>query len=613
MGRAELSRRIAPWLAPGAPLLLYRVTSARDLGAIDSGELATVCAQMGIAHPTGYPLYTLLGRLAVLLLPAGETIARLNALSGIGAAISCLFVFFLFRALLARVRPQAPELARDTLSLGGAWVWAVHPALWSQATGNEVHALQAALAAGVLWAATSGKGRGPSRRLALACYGLGLGLTNHLTILYLVPGLAAGVWIDGRGAGRRGGRGFAVLGACLLAPLLLYLYLPIRSAADPLLDWGDPTTLERIVRHVGAWQYRVWMFSSAANVERNLGQLAREIFSPLTLPVAAAAIAGLFVLARRDRGSLARLGLGLLVGVVWAAGYDIHDIEPYFLVARLCLAGCAVAGVSLLLPPLPPRRKRFERFLRPAAAIPLLAALALALVRFPAQDRRGDHFVRLYAESLLDALPERTLLITHHWDMVVSPLIYVQQVEGRRGDVTIVDTELLRRSWYYPQLRRADPGLLAPVEDRVAAFLEQLRLFEAGRPYDPRLIEERYRGVIAGIFEAHAGARPIFHTPEVEAGFYRGWAGVPEAQAIRIVRDPAQAPACEPLDAGRWAAQMRYAGEPVRRQALGFLVDLARARARFLQAAGRGEESQGWQRSAEALAALRPEGKRGLD
>ena len=68
---------------------------------------------------------------------------------------SCLWVFFLLRRVAGTIRPTGPRAMRDLLALGGAWLWATHPALWSQAVGNEVHALQAALVTALLWLASS--------------------------------------------------------------------------------------------------------------------------------------------------------------------------------------------------------------------------------------------------------------------------------------------------------------------------------------------------------------------------------------------------------------------------------------------------------------------------
>ncbi|MCX6832715.1 MAG: DUF2723 domain-containing protein, partial [candidate division Zixibacteria bacterium] len=48
-------------------LFLYWQTSYPSVAYIDSGELAVVNWTLGITHPTGYPLYTLIGRLFALL------------------------------------------------------------------------------------------------------------------------------------------------------------------------------------------------------------------------------------------------------------------------------------------------------------------------------------------------------------------------------------------------------------------------------------------------------------------------------------------------------------------------------------------------------------------
>lgn len=590
-------RNAFPLLALAGPFGVYLMTAARDLGPIDSGELAVVCANLGIAHPTGYPLYTLLGRLAAQGIPAATPIARLGILSALLGAAACLFFFLLCRVILERTRPESDDLSRDLLGLGGTWLWAVHPALWSQAVSNEVHALQAALVALVLWLASAERTRCSMRWKILTAYALGLAFANHMTAIYIVPGIIAGALADPADrSSLRDPRRLLLLAAAILVPFGLYAYLPIRSMREPLMDWGDPTNVVRFLRHIGGAQYRVWMFSSSAAFRTNLAGFVREWGSPVGwIPVVAAA-AGAGLLARRDRSSFWRFILGLAVGLVWASGYDIHDIEPYYATARICAAGLAVAGAALLLPD-----RRSGRLRRLVVLAPLAAAIVLAGLRWEAQTRRDDRFVRLYAQSLLDRLPPDAILISRHWDMVVSPILYLQQVEHRRTDVTVVDTELLRRSWYFPQLRRTDPRLLAPIEDRVSAFLEDLRLFEERRPYDPRRIEERYRALISGIFTAHRMDRPIFHTPEVEASFYGDWTGIPEALAVRMVPDPRMAPPVVPLDPAPWEAQARFARDPVCRQAWGFPIELAHNRIRYLHDFDRGDEAARWQESVGRL------------
>ena len=77
-------RSLAPALsgAVGAlSFIVYFMTMAPGLQFIDSGELSTVAALLGIAHPTGYPLFTLIGWLFAHLPVGGTVIFRLNMMA----------------------------------------------------------------------------------------------------------------------------------------------------------------------------------------------------------------------------------------------------------------------------------------------------------------------------------------------------------------------------------------------------------------------------------------------------------------------------------------------------------------------------------------------------
>jgi hypothetical protein len=52
--------------------------------------------------------------------------------------------------------------------------------------------------------------------------------------------------------------------------ILFYSYLPIRASQNPLLNWGNPVDLERIIRHISGKQYQVWLFSSTESAKKQL-------------------------------------------------------------------------------------------------------------------------------------------------------------------------------------------------------------------------------------------------------------------------------------------------------------------------------------------------------
>jgi len=78
---AILRINIHPWdgwviaLVAGA---IYVATAPRWVIDGDNAELVTIFARGGVAHPPGYPLYTLLGHLWIAVLPWGSVAWRIS-------------------------------------------------------------------------------------------------------------------------------------------------------------------------------------------------------------------------------------------------------------------------------------------------------------------------------------------------------------------------------------------------------------------------------------------------------------------------------------------------------------------------------------------------------
>jgi hypothetical protein len=592
--------------AAGLPLLLlYAATVSRDFGPIDSGELAVVCARLGVAHPTGYPLYTLLGRLAVLLLPV-RPIMAVNLLSALVCAAAAVAAVFLAGEL---------GLAGGSWIAWGAGLWlGTSRVFWDQATGNEVYGLHLLLVILLLWsAARMSSGRGRPHDLLLLAWILGLALAHHLSVVFLGPALVWAEWCYFRPLGRvrLPGREHPVSGWWLLLPaagvfLLAWsvvLVLPLRAARGPVLDWGDPSSWAGFWRHILAAQYRVWLFESGSLWARNLGGYLASLPGRFSWVVLAAAPVGIGVLARDRRRILGLLALAWIFTVAWAASYDIHDLETYFLPADLVLVFWALFGAAGAIGLLFRRLELDDRRLKAAAGAVLVLGVAglQAGLHFRQEDRRQDHFLRVHVQAMLAALPPGTILLSRHWDALVSPLIYLQEVEKVRPDLSVVDTELLRRPWYYGQLRRRDPALLAPLEDRVRAFLEQGRLFEAGKPYDNALIEARYRAVIQGIAELHRPGRPTAATSDIDPLRLDGCVPVPEGLAYVYRENPVDTPRLAPPDPALLLRSGYQPQDDTHREVVAIWRRMFTLRIQLLERLGRRAEAEAWARGLEVL------------
>src|SRR5262245_24134609 len=265
-------------------LALYGLTCAPSVQAGDSGEFQFVAYILGIPHPPGYPLYALVGHLWTLLVPVGEIAYRMNLLSAVFAAAT----------LAAAAWANATVFGRGTIGLAAAAaaaVWlAVAPTWWGQATIASVRPGTGFFLAGAMAALASFAAARATPALYLAAALYGLGLTHHISLYTVAPALALFVLLIDPGLLTRR----AVLARALaagLAPLLAYLYLPIRSALVTPFDASHPTTPRAFFDLVSARGFAGDMFAFDPLSPERL-ELGRQIlltnFGPVGLALALA-------------------------------------------------------------------------------------------------------------------------------------------------------------------------------------------------------------------------------------------------------------------------------------------------------------------------------------
>lgn len=209
-------------------------------------------ATLGIPHPSGYPLYVLLGKLWTLFVPLGSIAWRMSLLSAVTAALTC----GLFFALVRRLGISSSIAASSTLLL------AFSPSFWSQANIQRVYSLNAFFVVAVSFAALEWvRSRRVGWMMLAACLA-GLGASNHTFMG--VFGVAVGLFAVASEPAllRRPQHILACVGSGLLG-LLPYAYLPLRSRMDPRLDWGNPETLDALLAVVTRRDFwdRAWLES----------------------------------------------------------------------------------------------------------------------------------------------------------------------------------------------------------------------------------------------------------------------------------------------------------------------------------------------------------------
>lgn len=491
-----------PWLLAVATALacgaVYVRTLHPSIPGGDAGELVAVAARLEVAHPPGYPLYTLLAHLATRV-PFGSVAWRVNLFSAVAGAAAA-------GVLAATVRLASGSAVAGVVAAG---LFAFSPVVWAYAVGAEVFPLNDLLAALLFLAAWRRSAVG----VALVA---GLGAAHHHTLAaYVVPVAAWLAWQEGRAllAPRR------VL-ACATAfggGLACCLYLPFAARAATTLSWGDPTSAHGFVDHLLRRDYgtfRLYADGDAASYLAYLAAWASHAWRS-TLGVGSALAAVGAIAAFRPRGGrrgpageparrgAERTGSGApgstgprggrrgLAAPPADATDDDAACRAWTRLLVACLGFYVLAFHALANAPLadPLGRAVLARFWQQAdVVLCLLAGIGFAVVvrplpagagrhlavaagatlvaaqlarGFVAHDHQRDDTVARFGRALLEPLPRDALLLTRG-DLPTNVARYLQTCEGVRPDVIVLDQELLTKPWYVVRAAREHPALVFP-------------------------------------------------------------------------------------------------------------------------------------------------------
>jgi hypothetical protein len=522
---------------------VYLATLSPAIQYEDCGELAAAFRTLGIAHPTGYPLLSLLAGAFSRLPLGGTVIFRMNLLMALLVAASVYFFFRAFRLLLSesdRIFPaKNPPVPMDPVaarvaSAAAALALAFSRTFWSEALSLEVYAFHLfflALTLRLFLAALADVSS--ARRWRLFAYALGLSFANHMMTVLLAPAFLFAFFAahgSGRAAWARIGRAMPPF----LLGLTPYLYLPIRASTRPLMNWGDPTTWDAFLAHLSAHQFRYQMFTSADAALGKLGGFLSGLSSETGIVTLALAAFGAFALLRRSARALVFVLLILAACLFYTVNYAFDD-PNYYTHAYVALAVLAGAGAA--------EAWRLARRARLVGAL-LCAALAFAplLLNYRAVDQRGNYAVEDYARNVLESASPGAVILAMDWEYVVPVAYYLQLVEGVRPDVSVVSGAMLKFPWYHAQLERQAPDLARAARAESEAFIALSRGLEDGASTDTAAYWEALNAVTRAVVWNVRPARPVhLVTNDLDIAGSVGPTAVPAGATFRLFADSAQA------------------------------------------------------------------------
>jgi len=473
----------------------------------------------------------LLGRCWIMIPLTMEEILRLNVFTALltAAAVGVLFktILAIHRAVRvfppkSRKRREANEHGFFLASMIASLIVGFSTTFWSQSTALEVYALHLVLVLCTLWMFVGGLEEQltepgiVSHKFILFAFVLGLSFSNHMTTILLAPGF---LWLYFRTFGFRRESFLCILKVALffLLGLSVYLYLPIRSARYPLLDWGHPATLKRFFWHVSGKQFRVWMFSGWSVVEKQLNYYVTNFTSEFYLLSILCIAAGLVALFKYTHRLITFLALLFSATIIYAINYDIFDIDSYFLLSYLVIGVVIAYGIYFFL-----ERTEDSKTLVKIFFAVFLCSLPVIQVIFNWEkaDETKNKIPQQFVEKAFSDFEPNAIVLASQWDYFISPSLYYQFIRHQRCDVTVVDNSLLQnRSWYFLQLDHDVPWLMKRVQPSADLFLQELNKFEHDAPFDFRSIQMRWKNLLSQIVEQSLPDHPVYIDARIDQEF----------------------------------------------------------------------------------------------
>lgn len=467
-------REVNPWPHLGVVWLLmtalYAATTSHSVGLEDDGLFILASHYAGIAHPPGYPLFTLIAHLFTTL-PFATIAFKAHLASAVLGAAACSALWWCVWILLPGRIP----------AYAAALVYGLSVTFWSQSIVAEVYSLNALFFFLVLGICLSiePNGKKQARLLGVLALIFGLSLTNHWPLMVLAsPAFLIILWPS---------RGMVLRHLPLMIPffligLLPYAWMILRSWSNPPISFYGPINsfadfwfifsrkgYEGVDSSATAGLYdklqftnyfllqTVKQFTPAGFVLAIIGFVRQgQIWGPR---ISAALITAFFC------SSLLLVGLlGFDYDPVHVAAFRVYPLIAYGVMA--VWAGLGVHAVASYV-----TTRTQQRRLGFVTSASLLAVLVAATFLVGLRNNyRGDfHYPSDFAFSVLESLPPNAVLFAND-DIGFGTISYWHLLYEVRPDLSIYQIDGLALS-----NRLFDP-LTATHEDKVVA----LRRFVTG-------------------------------------------------------------------------------------------------------------------------------------
>ncbi len=398
-----------------APSVTYR----------DSGEFALAAASGGIPHPPGAPTWSLFATLFIQLFNFDDPARGTNLFSAFCGALTIAFLTAWVFVFCKNVFPNISNTICAIASASSAIILLHSSAFYEMSITTEQYTLLTALMSLALLLTThiiyNPLKTKPVTLLSLGVV-WGLAIGNHLSQLILAFAIfwtLIVLWKYSEKSLRTKYIAHSAIG--LLIGLLVFLYLPIRSSTNPILDWGNPENFENIVSALRREHWQGRSISEAPPGFASAWIQSYELLTQIGIIGVVAALFGLFVFAKKAPPYLILLfgvfvpyALGMMISHMAQANISLSYISHYgvtdwHLPIYLFCALISGGGIAFILHTLKQKSSAIAAYGMSGALI--FALLFGAYVNISKNSLRNSDSAQRYIQVILEPLPEDAIIV----------------------------------------------------------------------------------------------------------------------------------------------------------------------------------------------------------
>ena len=409
----------------------------------DTGELASVCATLSVAHPPGYPAYTVLGNFFNRVIFLGNPAYRTKIMSIFFASAVLLLLFFMFIRL--SVSPFVSFLM-CLLFLSSRVFWLL--GIVSESYTPDLFFI-------LLLFYISYFVKDYPKSLYLFSFVFGIALGVRATPILALPAFAL-IFYKKRGLTWRfyfKAFLFFILG------ISVFLYMPIRAKVNPLINWDNPDTLNRFLYSVTRKAYghgldKISQFYTVSETFfKQIFIFTKALFFQFTPIFFLLGLWGIIKGLGKNLLIQSLFVLFLIAGPLFiyiskmpANPHALVIVEASYLVPFFCFLVFAIYGI-----------RKMKK-----TVIVILAIFAVLFNLFEnskALFRRKDFFSRSFAENVFASTPENSIVLLRK-DVQLFSVWYQNILNGRRKDSLFLAQGMLQAPWYQEEILRSGKVLL---------------------------------------------------------------------------------------------------------------------------------------------------------